>query len=660
MTRLSGHQWIVVLFTIITLESSTLGFDPGEQSRDPLEPVATYGDARFRIGGWITSLCFSADGTMLASSSHRWGTAVWDAQTGELIRRFPVLDRNAHESHATFSPDSKLIVVAATDLKVWNVATGELLYKIEDAGQTVWDNRLVPFTRDGKHFLAVGVNEILLIETETGRTVHRFEMGGSWNRLNGVALAPDGSQAILGTYRLLEPVTEGRSIKAEYAVKIWDLATGKERLPRPPQNHFGETLKTLRVSPDGKSLVAVTQKFHFHQRFQLIDPQKFGLQRVLQTEGSVHSHDYTPDGSLLAVGTSDTRNYFVNLFDPATGNMIRRWPVGKSGRKLVLAFSPDGKTIASATHINPEVTLWDTATGNEKFPHEDGRTTTVRRMVILGDNRTLITQDEDGRVIRRDLQTGHITGDQEWIVPGTFESMSVSHDASKLLRSDLQKLRDDPQLKGSQMLADVGRYHPSTVILARARVSSDGNRVAVLFRPTRLNVYDRRTGKRLKQFGDPAKFTGPPTGTDLVMSADGTRVLCYCGPHHQAWNVETGERLPGEPFGVFVPDGALVKRSGSGVVLWNVDDGERIAMISDEPHRIGAVAFSPDGRWMAHARNGESPEVVLRDYQTHQVIVVLRGARGGTEALCFSPDGQTLCASTTSTLTVVWDLSSMK
>ena len=84
---------------------------------------------------------------------------------------------------------------------------------------------------------------------------------------------------------------EGRSIKAEYAVKKWDLTTGKESLPRPRQDHFGATMKTLQFSPDGRSLVAVTKKFHFQQRFQLLDPQTFKLQHVLQTDGSVRARE---------------------------------------------------------------------------------------------------------------------------------------------------------------------------------------------------------------------------------------------------------------------------------------------------------------------------------------------------------------------------------
>ena len=651
MTLKLARLWINVLVAIIALSSGTLLL--AENQQKPLEPAATYGDGRFRLGGWIDSLCFSPDGKILASSSDRRGTALWDVQTGELIQHFPPIHRDAHESTATFSPNGQLLVIAATHLHVRNIETGKLLYEIKGAGQRVWQNRLVQFTKDSKYFLAYGNGGVLFIEAQTGQIIHKFEIDGRWDRLNGVALAPDGSRAILGTYHLLEPITEGRSMRATYAVKIWDLKTGKEA-PQPSQDEFGSTLKYIQYSPDGKSLLAVTGTFHFHQPLKLLDPRTMKLQRVLPTTtGNVESHAFTPDGKLLAVGTDTTSKYVIQLFNPATGKLIRKWKADRSGNGwgIKLALSPDGRTLASAIERKPEITLWDTATGEETSPHKDGRTTSVERMLILGDNRTLITQDRDGRAIRRDLKSGLIVNKQEWVTPDS--SMAMSHDASELFRSDLKRMGSEPRLKDSQLMADI-KKHKHT--LAEARISANGNRVAVLFRENRINVYDRPTGKRLKAFGDPPSLRGPPTIRYLTLSADGSRVAGYYGRNRQLWNVDTGQNLPDIPFGRFAPDGSLVNNGGGVVQLWDIDEGKRTEILSDEGHVMGAVAFTPDGKFMAHARYGKSTEVVVWDFKARRMIRVLRGIQGGTEALCFSPDGRTLCASDKSTRIVVWDL----
>ena len=142
-----------------------------------------------------------------------------------------------------------------------------------------------------------------------------------------------------------------------------------------------------------------------------------------------------------------------------------------------------------------------------------------------------------------------------------------------------------------------------------------------------------------------------------MISADGSRVAAYYGPEYQAWNVETGEKLPGMPTGRFAPDGTLMTWGGGMILLYDVDRDKRIGTLSDKPHRMGTVAFTPDGKLMANARYGESTEVVVWDFAKREVIRVLRGVRGGIAALCFSPDGRTLCASDRSTRIVVWDLS---
>lgn len=668
MTHRTAQKWIIVLVAFLPLGTSPLLFASDADQRDPLEPVATYGDARFRFGQSISSLCFSPDGMLLASSSIYWGTALWDAETGQLTRHFPSDHLNpfpVSQSQVTFSPDGKLLVVAADDLIVWEVASGKLLYKIKNAGKHIRDNRLVQFTRDGEHFLAVGIGEVLFIETKTGRIVHRFKMGDSLNRLDGVALSPDGSRAILGTHRLFEEPQEGVPIKAEYAVKTWDLNSGKESLPRPRQDQFGKTLKSIRFSPDGKSVVAVTGKWHFQQKLKLLDPQTMKLQRVLPTTtGIVESHAYTPDGRLLAVGTNNTRNYFIDLFDPAQGKLIRRWQVGDhgSGDGVVLAISPDGKTIASAVNHLPDVTLWDVATGKERSPHKEGGTTAVRRMVILRGGQTLVTQDENERVFRRDLKTGRVTRDKAWTIPDSFESMGMSSEASVLQRSDWSRMIKEPRLKDSDLLADFAKYRRSR--LSKARISADGNRVAVLYQETVIIVYDRRSGKRLRQFGDPQKpVRAGGRVSDLELSADGSRVVGYYDRIRLAWNVETGEKLtpPSEGGRYYLgPDGTLVIVWKHAAQLWNVDEGKLTGTLDDSPNWIGALAFSPDGKFMAHGRGSRgwgSNDIALWDLAARKVIRVLRGARGGVTALCFSPDGRKLYASDNATLTVVWDLS---
>jgi WD40 repeat protein len=74
--------------------------------------------------------------------------------------------------------------------------------------------------------------------------------------------------------------------------------------------------------------------------------------------GSVYSVAFSPDGKTVASASDDGT---VRLWDTATG-AYRQTLEGHSDYVNSVAFSPDGKTVASASY-DRMVRLWDTTTG---------------------------------------------------------------------------------------------------------------------------------------------------------------------------------------------------------------------------------------------------------------------------------------------------------
>jgi WD40 repeat protein len=112
-------------------------------------------------GMTINSLFFSPDSEMVAVVCSQTGVCLRDVTTGEVVRQ---LENSTFARDAAFSPDGAyLAVVGGSYLQVYEVATGEMLYR-----QTVMaeDNSYlrVAFSPDGSQIATANTLDLLLFE----------------------------------------------------------------------------------------------------------------------------------------------------------------------------------------------------------------------------------------------------------------------------------------------------------------------------------------------------------------------------------------------------------------------------------------------------------------------------------------------------------------
>ncbi len=291
--------------------------------------------------------------------------------------------------------------------------------------------------------------------------------------------------------------------------------------------------------------------------------------------GIVSSARYSPDGHLLALGCGDGS---VTLCDTAT-RRIRSILSGHASRVWSLAFSPDGKTLATASgdwkreNRTGQVRLWDANTGSPQACLTDAD---VLQLAVA--------YSPDGKTLAWGGRNCTIT---LW----DTEAMSV--------RSIC---------RGHEWTVRYLAFHPGQPVLVSAGL--DGT----------IRFWDTRTGKPA---GDTIRHDGRSSNC-VSISPDGKLLAANSGARSDEpggegpipswisiWDWESRRevrRIEGFRFGglgvSFSPDGKTLAAAGgyytlgAEVELCEVATGKRLRKLAGHQFWAEGVAFSPDGKNM--------------------------------------------------------------
>ncbi len=314
---------------------------------------------------------------------------------------------------------------------------------------------------------------------------------------------------------------------------------------------------------------------------------------------STFSVAFSPTGKVFATGGG--RDGKIVLWDVKTGKRVAML-TGHKSTVACLAFSPDGKTLASGGN-DRTVRLWNVATGKE-----------TQRTAGKSNVSALVFRD-DGKAL-------------------------VFASAANAYVWQLVRPKDDPVVMTGHKR--VWPWHLSVEFLRGNNmiVSAGGDKT--------VRFWNAWTGKQTGQIDSPGGEVG-----SVAVSPDGKLLAYGCKDGTvRFWSLEQKKELfvlEGRKEIVFClafsPDGRTLAVNSGGdytVRLWDLATKKEIRKLPGSGNKRNCLAFSPDGKTLAVLRADKT--VGLRDVKTGKPVHDFAGHTDQIYALAFSPDGKRLAS----------------
>jgi WD40 repeat protein/energy-coupling factor transporter ATP-binding protein EcfA2 len=571
----------------------------------------------------IYTVAFSPDGKLLASGDGD-GALTWrDAESWQMLGE-PVKAHDFNIHAIEFSHDGQRLVSGSGDGRaiVWDVAARTPITTGLRHANWVWD---VAISDDGATVASVGRD----------RTIHLWSLDQPVLLSNGALtttlILTDHNRTLTSVAFNSDPVqplmvtgdADGNAI-------IWDMTPWMTERKHP----------------------IPSEKFNIHT--DIIWSLEFDRNR--------------PDELISSSQSGVMRRWRVALAEPFAKSRLQAIKLGVTGHAFGVsrvALSPDGQMMAAAG-LDNLVSLWHAVERDNIIWH----TGAVRGMALVEDGVTLLSAGSDGVVQAWDTATRQMRSRVQLSPTVALANGVFSPDGSLLAAGNDANAVRLWDVRTGQSLAELAGHNAKIQALA---FSPDGSWLASGDQAGEVIVWDMRTRQPSQ------RLTGHPGGVlSLAFHADSTllavggcqTVISFpsidCGRGAiYFWDATTGERvgepLPGKSgyvvslvFHPLDPDLLAVGSMDGTVSMWNVRS--RAAGISfDNPGRINALAFSPDGALLAVATNSyrfslydaATGQVFGRFFKEHDAWVI---------GFAFSADGETLYSVANDRTVVLHDL----
>jgi WD40 repeat protein len=332
--------------------------------------------------GFFRSLQFSRDGQKIICAGDTGKVLLLNVTSGEILTEISAVTSGRWTMGAKLSPNGQIIASIGSDesVKLWNI-DGSLIKELHGHNDSVYG---VNFSPDGKTLATSSADKTVKLYKLENDFLKSIDEGNDSPNY-GITFSPKGDSFASSSWN--------PSIR-KWTVKLWSkegklLRTFPDDNDKDISHHYGNTIKNIRFSPDGKLIG--TASWDGTVKIWTVDGKL--LRNFTEHKRPVNGLAFSPDSKTIALGGYGDENG-NNLWMLWDINGKARTILGHSDQIYRLAFSPNGKIVATASW-DRSIKLWNAVDGKLIRTLDGKHNSWILGLNFSPDGKMLVSSSQD-------------------------------------------------------------------------------------------------------------------------------------------------------------------------------------------------------------------------------------------------------------------------